>query len=191
MAQLRIFRVNAVPAGPAYEASSLYLVKGVNAGEMDLYVTNNDGTEIRSALTYAEADSRIATALSGFSNVKAVADIAARDALALTSSAVVMVADATADATVDTGAAMYMWNNDASTWTKIYEWEGMDATLDWANIQNKPTSTVAQIDAAVGNSHSHANKAVLDGISENGTTNNLVYNNVELTGNAQLSGSEW
>ena len=64
-------------------------------------------------------------------NVKYVADITARDALtgdALTG--LVFVIDATADATVDSGAAMYAWdatlNSNAGGWVKIAEHESLD-----------------------------------------------------------------
>ena len=60
-----------------------------------------------------------------------VADITARDALtgdALTG--LVFVIDATADATVDSGAAMYAWdatlNSNAGGWVKIAEHESLD-----------------------------------------------------------------
>lgn len=51
----------------------------------------------------------------------------------------------------------------------------MDVALTWANITGKPTSTVAQIDAAVANSHTHTNKTQLDKVGETG--GNLTYNN--------------
>ena len=64
-------------------------------------------------------------------NVKYVADITARDALtgdALTG--LVFVIDATADSTVDSGAAMYAWdatlNSNAGGWVKIAEHESLD-----------------------------------------------------------------
>lgn len=57
------------------------------------------------------------------------ADIAARDALTLTKSSFVMVADASADATVDTGAALYFYNEPADTYTKIAEYESMDIVI--------------------------------------------------------------
>lgn len=64
-------------------------------------------------------------------NVKYVADITARDALtgdALTG--LVFVIDASADATVDAGAAMYAWdatlNSNAGGWVKIAEHESLD-----------------------------------------------------------------
>ena len=52
-----------------------------------------------------------------------------------------------------------------STGTKIAEYESMDVVLQWNDIQGKPTSAVADIDDAVANRHSHANKALLDPIS--------------------------
>jgi len=35
-------------------------------------------------------------------------------------------------------------------------------TVDWVNIDDKPSSTVSQIDSAVTNNHTHTNKATLD-----------------------------
>ena len=46
----------------------------------------------------------------------------------------------------------------------------MDAVIQWSNISGKPTSSTAQIDAAVANMHTHSNKAVLDGTQESFTT---------------------
>jgi hypothetical protein len=66
------------------------------------------------------------------------------------------------------------------TWTKVAEAESMDVVLQWGNIQGKPSSAVADIDDAVSKKHEHANKTVLDAISANSTSGNLVYNNVEL-----------
>lgn len=61
------------------------------------------------------------------------------------------VSDATGDSTVSAGWAIYRYNGTA--WEKIQEKEGLDivipTTIDWANVQNKPTSTVTDIDDAV------------------------------------------
>jgi hypothetical protein len=46
--------------------------------------------------------------------------------------------------------------------------------LNWASLQNKPTSSVADIDDAVTKRHTHANKATLDLITESG--GNMLYN---------------
>ncbi|WP_263142051.1 hypothetical protein [Pseudomonas sp. RIT-PI-AD] len=98
-------------------------------------------------------------------------DLAARDALAPTEAVFVILivtdaTDATADPTVERGAAMYAWNPATSSWLKIAEYESMDLQLTWAMLQGGPTSTPAQIDAAVAAAHTHANKAVLDKLGE-------------------------
>ena len=58
--------------------------------------------------------------------VKYVADIDARDALT-EKGGMVIVVDASADATVATGTAGYAWNGEA--WTKVFESESMDVSL--------------------------------------------------------------
>lgn len=50
----------------------------------------------------------------------------------------------------------------ASGWQKIAEKESLDVVVSWDSIQGKPTSTVAQIDDAVSQAHTHANLATLD-----------------------------
>ena len=60
--------------------------------------------------------------------VKYVADITARDALtADQKGGMVIVVDASADATVASGTAGYSW--DGSAWTKVFESESMDVSL--------------------------------------------------------------
>lgn len=58
-------------------------------------------------------------------------DITARDALeaGMTKNSFVMVADASADPTVDAGSALYFRNVSTSTWTKVAEYESMDITI--------------------------------------------------------------
>lgn len=89
-----------------------------------------------------------------------VATIAERDALTPLKGDLCWVEDATGDSTVSTGAAKYLYNGTA--WVKVSEAESMDLVFDWANIQNKPSSVVADIDDAVSKKHSHANAAELD-----------------------------
>ena len=80
----------------------------------------------------ATTDTKVATAIAALdqSNVAVyAANIAARDALVLTKTSFVMVADATGDATVNSGAAMYFFNKVDSSYTKIAEYESMDLTI--------------------------------------------------------------
>lgn len=66
----------------------------------------------------------------------------------------VYVTNATGDSTVASGGATYLFNPTNSTWIKTSEAESMDVSVNWASITGKPTSSAAQIDAAVAASHS-------------------------------------
>jgi len=167
MAQtLKISKVNALPG--TLEASTLYLVKSTDAELFEMYMSSADGLSARHVITKTEIQTLINTAVSGFSNLLVVADIAARNALTPTSNVQVIVLDASGDATVNSGAATYIFNHSLYSWYKISEYESMDFVLSWANLQNKPSSSVASIDASVAASHTHANKTSLDKISEDG-----------------------
>lgn len=61
----------------------------------------------------------------------------------------------------------YIW--DGSAWVIMADADWQNVNLDWNNITNKPSSTTAQIDTAVSNSHTHSNKAVLDSITSFGS----------------------
>ena len=87
---------------------------------------------------------------------------------ALDRNVICMVVDASDDASVTAGAAMYIYDADLDTWTKISEVESMDLNLTWEALLNKPTSSVAAIDNAVAKAHVHANKAVLDDLADDG-----------------------
>jgi len=78
-----------------------------------------------------------------------VTDIAARDAISNKFVGLsVYVEDATADATVASGGAFYMWTG--STFSKLSEAESLDVVLEWANIQNKPAFGTGHDDFARG-----------------------------------------
>lgn len=95
----------------------------------------------------------IRASISGQTVMHVVADITARDALTgLKVGDQCWVIDASADATVGSGAAKYIVQSMTGTtpnWVKTAEAESMDVVTDWSDIQNKPSSTVAEIDAAV------------------------------------------
>lgn len=173
MANLKIRKVNTLPG--TYEGSTLYMVKhATNPNLFDLYLSTTDGTSVRHIITQSDISSMITSAVAAFNTVEVVADIAARNALVLTANAQVLVLDATGDSTVTTGAALYVYDYATTTWHKVSEFESLDVVLEWASIQNRPTSTVAQIDQAVSDSHTHANKALLDLLSQ--TSGHLYYN---------------
>lgn len=163
MATFRIERVTAVPGTLA--ANTIYLV-GVTADRIEIYVTGNTAVA-RRLLNQADVESLISAAVAGLGGVAVVANIAERDALALTSNAQVFVINATGDPTVASGGATYIYRVSNDTFVKISEAESLDLVLQWASIQGRPASSPAQIDAAVAATHTHANKTQLDLVGQN------------------------
>ena len=164
------FAVSKVTALPGVLApSTLYFVSDEdNADLMKIYLSDSTGSSVRHLLTKQEVDIAIAAAVSAANTMVRVADIAARDALTPAGNLLVLVTDASADATVAGGAASYFW--DGATWTKVTEFESLDVVQTWDNLQEKPEATVVEIDRAVTKSHTHTNKAVLDLFTDNAGT---------------------
>lgn len=166
--QFKIRVVNALPS--TYEPTTMYVVKSADTAHMELYVSDAQGANVRHILNQSEVqdmiNSAISTALGQYNTATVVADINARNALNPTTNEVVLVLNATADSTVQSGAATYIYNTADQTWYKISEAESMDLILKWENVVGRPTSAVADIDDAVAKRHVHANKAVLDDIGD-------------------------
>lgn len=183
MATLNFYKLTSLPG--SLVADSLYFI--LNGNVTEAYLTDSTGAAKgigNTSMISSIVSSQISTALAGYNAMEIVATIAARNTLAATlnRNVLVLVTDATGDATVATGAALYAFNNTGDTWAKISEFESMDVTLAWASIQNRPASTVSQIDAAVSQSHSHSNKTFLDKIGETGGA--LTYNGTAVGGGA-------
>ena len=184
---LTIQRVNALPGTLA--AETIYLVKTGN--ELTLTVTGNTGAVVATTVSKADVNTAISTAIGALdvsNSVEFAADIAARDAMTLTKSAFVYVADATGDETVSAGAAMYLYDLTNATWHKVTEYESLDLELSWDNIAGKPSAPAEAIDSAVTFSHIHENMAVLDQLSDVG--GKLQYNGVDV-GGVITDGNEW
>jgi len=164
MATFQIFKETTLPG--SLVSNGIYLITATNANHVEMYVSDNTGATARRIPTEADIGILISNAIASANALEVVADITARDALAPSSNVTVLVLDASADATVASGAATYIWDNANTSWEKISEAESMDVVLQWANIIGGPTSSPAAIDAAVGASHSHANITELDKISE-------------------------
>jgi len=168
--------------GKLYQAGQEFLLRST-----DIYDTSVKQTLAQYIASTNTAIAGLEAALAGKAPVSIVADLTARDALTnVITGALCWVQDASADSSVDSGAAAYLASvaGDPAvvTWTKVAEAESMDVVLQWGNIQGKPSSAVADIDDAVAKKHEHANATVLAGLSADGTSGNLVYNGVELGG---------
>lgn len=167
MSKVAFHKVASLPG--TLEANAFYFVE--NGSYCESYLTDDEGVA-KSVGNSTMINALIAAALASWggaaNSVEIVADIAARDALIATLevNAMILVVDASADATVSAGSALYAYDFATTTTYKIAEYESMDVTLEWASISGRPVATPAQIDAAVGASHSHSNKAVLDKLGE-------------------------
>ena len=121
-------------------------------------VKTNDGSNVETKLASLQ------TAISGKVPCYVVNDIAARDGLESPKQGdLCWVKDASADESVNSGAAQYIY--DGSAWVKIAEAESLDFVVNWADIQGKEA-----VDTAMAKAHEHANADVLNGISATGDT---------------------
>jgi hypothetical protein len=190
MSTFRIFRETALPT--ILLPDSVYLVAPPAAGNyIEFYVVNSAGS-VKRIPTESDIASQISAAIAvlpSANNLFVVSNIAARNALAPTINVQVLVKDASADPTVTTGAAAYIFDVATTTWTKIFDYNhvSMNLVLDYSNIINGPSSTAAAIDAAVGASHTHANKAVLDALTDVGGI--LKYNGTAVQ--SQWTSTNW
>jgi hypothetical protein len=188
MATYKVFKETALPGTLA--AHSIYLVApAAHPGYLEIYVTDAAGTATRRTHKVEDIQAMIDSSLAGMSGGATIVDnIAARNALTPSNGLTVLVVDASADPTVDTGAATYVYRESNTSWVKISEYESLDISLSWANITGKPTSAVADIDDAVSKRHTHANKTQLDKISEDGN-GELTYNGNNVA--PRLTSSGW
>lgn len=170
MAELNIFKEVTLPE--TLVANSIYLVAPVDGNDLNIYVTGIDASVVRRTLNKADIAAMIAeadakdTPVATVNQIEFVTDIAARDALAgtTTTNFIVLVQDASGDATVNTGTASYVYVADNHRFHKIAEYESMDMVVNYANIVGRPAVEAAQIEAAVLAAHSHSNQALLNSL---------------------------
>ena len=179
--QIKFFRETTLP--DTFVPYSIYFITDSESTEhTNIYVSSADGTSARRVMTPADVNTAIIGALGNINEITVVKDIGERNTIRDTkpNASYVYVMDATADSTVTAGGATYLFNASADSWVKVSEAESMDVVLNWANIQDKPTSAVADIDEAVAQRHTHANKDVLDKLSED-ANGEMLYNNIPVS----------
>lgn len=167
MSTFQIFRETALP-GTLVPRAIYLIAPSADADLVEIVVANADGSATRHVINKSDIQGMIdaSMASAGTSDLIIVADVAARDALTPTTNVYAYVTDATGDSTVASGGATYLYNFSATSWLKVSESESMDVVMNWASIQGRPTSAVADIDDAVTKRHTHANKTQLDNIGE-------------------------
>lgn len=171
MPTLLAFKETALPA--QLQANALYFVAPpARPGYVEIYVTDSAGDAVRRVIDQATIQGMIDAAIAGGTGGGVIVDdIAARNALEATNALQVLVIDASADPTVTTGAATYVWRETSNAWIKISEAESMDLSLSWVALSGRPSSTPANIDAAVTSRHTHTNATQLGQIGEDGDQN--------------------
>ena len=99
-------------------------------------ITNKKG--VANGIASLDANGLIPTSQipSIFKEAEIVQNISSRNALHAFAGLHVLVLDATADETVETGGAEYVY--DGTNWVKISELNDLDVIIQWENIQNKP-----------------------------------------------------
>lgn len=105
----------------------------------DLFIVERGGVEYK-----MDADQLKAFLQANF----IAADITARDALTLDAGDEVYVVDASADATVTTGGAKYIW--DGAAFLKIAEDESFDVTIAPTNLGYTPSPTNGLVTSSTG-----------------------------------------
>lgn len=147
--------------------SPFYQVAGgqvyqINAETTASQVRTQDGLNVEIRLGTLER------ALSGKSTIRFAETCEAMEALSgLLPGDAVIVADATADETVEKGGARYIYQSDG-TFRKVSEDESMDIEFKWDLIEDRPESDPKQIDLAVAKQHTHENIETLAGLSDDG-----------------------
>jgi hypothetical protein len=169
---LKIFKETVLPALLVPD-SIYYIAPAARPTLVEIYVTDTAGAA-RKVIDQTTIQAMISSAVNSATELSIVDNIAARNALNPTKATYCYVVNATGDSTVQSGGATYLYNPATSSWIKTSESESLDVVLDWANIQNKPSSTTAQIDSAVAAAHTHTNKTQLDKVGED-SNGNLTY----------------
>lgn len=149
---VQFFKVSSLPGTLA--PNTFYFV--LNGDYAESYLTTTGASPVAKAIGNSAMIQDLAGG-SGVPEVKVASTITAMLALAPTQNSIIYVTNATTDTTVSSGGATYIYNHAGSPtpvgpggidgrYIKIAEDE---FTVDWSIITSKPTSTAAQIDAAV------------------------------------------
>lgn len=173
MPVLNLFRETSLPS--TLNPNSIYLIAPTNKPDyVEMYVVGNTSSAVRRIINSDDIQAMIQAQLSGVTSITIVENIDALNTLNPNKVMFALVLDASADPTVNSGSASYVYNPTTDTWIKVAEYESLDLTLTWDNIQGKPLSSPTDIDDAVAKKHSHANMTYLNKISED-TDGHLMY----------------
>lgn len=176
---LKFFRETALPS-PLLPNSVYLITEAGNVTHAEMYIVGNKASDVRRIYNKSDIEVLIRQLMAGYGKIQVVATFAELDAVDTLSFNYVYVQDASGDPTVGSGGATYVWDTVTSKWIKQSEAESMDIVQSWAAIQGKPNSTVAEIDSAVAQKHTHTNMTQLNKINQDGE-GNMTYNGKVVT----------
>ena len=188
MATVKLFKETTLPG--SLQAHAVYFVApAAHPNYLEVYVTDAAGTATRRTHRVEDIQAMIDTSIAGLGgSIEFVADIAERDALSPSNGEKVYVENASDDPSVTSGAATYIYRQSTTSWIKDSESEAMDLVLTWAGLTDGPSSSPAQVDAAVAASHSHNNKTQLDKVGQD-ANGDMTYDGQNIR--ARLETSSW
>lgn len=139
---LNFYKVLSLPA--ELQPDSFYYVE--NGNLVDGYLTDNLGVAKQISSPSGATDGLIET----------VGDITARDALVLDKNALIFVVDASADVNVDSGSALYFYDEGLDMFTLVVEKDHFSGSYN--DLTDKPTipSATVVVDDLVTNQATHA-----------------------------------
>lgn len=125
-----------VDNGTVYEEHAV-----TDGGQVKLAATYSGGSATNAQAEFEAVRTLIAGLQSQFdgqTKMTVVANITARDALTgMNVGDQCWVTDASADTTVSSGAAKYIYQDSTNGWVKTAEAESMDVVVNWSDVQNK------------------------------------------------------
>ena len=215
MSKLKFYKQTAAPSAGNWEANSVYFVSKTigTKSAAEMFVTDQAGNprEVSTEQLVQEIIDGLKGQNGGLASLDSggkvpvaqlpsgiglefviVPDIASRNALSLTQNSLVLVLDASGDATVTAGNALYAYEVATTTYHKLSEFESLDLTglmskfrvrantgaafdvfdnelitfQEGGNITITRSGSTFTFSVSGGAAHSHTNKVVLDKLSE-------------------------
>ena len=116
---MTIYSVHKVTELPTPLVANAFYLVASGANHLEIYVTGTAASTVRRLLNPSDVAALIKADIDKLGTLEIVDDITARDAMSLSTNAMVLVLDASADSTVNGGAATYAYRKSDTLWIKI------------------------------------------------------------------------
>lgn len=174
-----IVRLDALPSTLA--ANTMYVIRESGGTRVRLTFTGNDPSKVASTIGVNDVNSIITTALESFTSIYVFATYADMLTARPTANVLGFVKDARGDVNVSTPTATYVYEASANKWHLSSAAQGGGSqTVNWSEIIGRPSASVASIDLAASQTHTHTNMSVLNLMGVN-AAGKLTYNGVQVS----------